>query len=776
MKTNNEQQLQRICIQVTGAVQGVGFRPFIFHLAKTLGLAGFVCNTSSGVMIEAEGPAGQLDSLLKRIPIEKPENSFIQGYQYRFLDPLGFNEFQIKESDPADLKTAVVLPDAATCPECLKEIFDPTNRRFLYPFTNCTHCGPRYSIIDALPYDRANTTMKRFHMCPKCRREYEDPSDRRFHAQPNACPQCGPHVELWDIAGHVMGSRREAITAAVNAIEEGKIVAVKGIGGFHLVVDAHNEQAVRRLRERKHREEKPFALMFPSMEWIERCCEVAPQERAILGASESPIVLLAKRKDADPSRAIAPSVAPGNPCLGAMLPYSPLHHLLMRELGKAVVATSGNLAEEPICINEDEALQRLGGIADCFLVHDRPIVRSIDDSVVRVIMERPYVLRRARGYAPLPVMTMTKGADILATGGHLKNTVALSVNGNVFMSQHIGDLETQQSLSAFQKTSESLKNLYESSPDTIVCDMHPDYLSTKFAENTKLPLMKVQHHHAHIVSCMAENQLEGTVLGIAWDGAGYGDDQTVWGGEFLKADLNDYRRVAHLKTFLLPGGDKAAVEPRRVAASILYDLSNGTFEGYSDLASIRAFSREELAVLKNMLDKKLNAPATSSVGRLFDAVASFLDIKQTLRFEGQAAMGLEYMIGDTVIHNHYDFAVPGNEALGYVADWTAMVHDIIQDVRDGKDKKIISAEFHNTLVEMAVDVARKIGEPRVVLSGGCFQNKYLTERMISRLKSAGFNVYWHQLVPPNDGGISLGQAVCAAHRIAEKEHSQVALL
>ncbi|MCK5178103.1 MAG: carbamoyltransferase HypF, partial [Candidatus Omnitrophica bacterium] len=425
---------------------------------------------------------------------------------------------------------------------------------------------------------------------------------------------------------------------------------------------------------------------------------------------------------------------------------------------------------------------------------------SIDDSVVRVMMGRPLVLRRARGYAPLPVTIKKGNADILATGGHLKNTIALSIGKSVFISQNIGDLQTAQSLRAFEKTSESLKGLYESSPKNIACDLHPDYFSTKFAENTKLSLIKVQHHHAHIVSCMAENHLEGTVLGIAWDGTGFGADGTVWGGEFLKADQGDYRRVAHLKTFLLPGGDKAAVEPRRAAAAILYtlgkyktlrarkiteshcrrqfsrDLSDGSFEEYSDLATIKAFSREELKILASMLDKTINAPVTSSVGRLFDAVASLLDINQTLRFEGQAAMALEYILDDTDIDEHYDFAVTGIEEKGYVLDWTLMFRDIIKDVREGIGKQIISAKFHNTLVEMAVDIAKKINEQRVVLSGGCFQNKYLTQKMVRRLKEENFKVYWHQLVPPNDGGISLGQAVCAARRAAAKEAGEKCVL
>ncbi|MCK5259893.1 MAG: carbamoyltransferase HypF [Candidatus Omnitrophica bacterium] len=769
---NNQQGQQRVSIYITGAVQGVGFRPFIFRLARELALTGFVRNSSSGVVIEAEGPPVALKLFIERIPVEKPQQSFIQNYQYAFLDPRGFHDFEIRESDPSASKTAVVLPDIATCPECLEEVFDPANRRFLYPFTNCTHCGPRYSIIEALPYDRVNTSMRKFRMCPECEEEYKDADNRRFHAQPNACSECGPHLELWESDGKVAASHQEAIVAAANAIHDGKIVAVKDIGGFHLVVDAHNEEGVERLRERKHREEKPFALMFPSLEFIEEQCEVSAQEAALLQSGESPIVLLRKRG----TTTVAPSVAPGNPCLGAMLPYSPLHHILLAELGKAVVATSANLSEEPICTDEHEALERLAGIADMFLVHNRPIIRSVDDSVVRVMMDRPLVLRRARGYAPLPVTLKEDGPGILATGGHLKNTVALNIGNSAFISQHIGDLQTKQSLMAFERTLASLTTLYESLPGTIACDLHPDYLSTEFAESSGLPVIKVQHHHAHVVSCMAENHLDGTVLGIAWDGTGFGDDGTVWGGEFLKADLTSYDRVAHLKTFLLPGGDKAAVEPRRVAAAILHDLSNGSFEGYSDLATVKAFSQEELNVLKNMLDKKINAPVTSSVGRLFDATASILDINQTLRFEGQAAMALEYILDGTAVDDYYDFNVNRDKKEGYVLDWTDLFRGIIRDIRSDVSKPAVSAKFHNTLVEMAIDVAKKIGESRIVLSGGCFQNGYLTERMVDRLRDEGFKVYWHQLIPPNDGGISLGQAVCGAHRVAAKETGEKCVL
>ncbi len=756
---------QHVSVFLSGAVQGIGFRPFVFRLAQELGLTGFVRNSTNGVIIEAEGSPQKVAAFLKRIPEEKPPLSFIQNYQYTLLDPIGFSNFVIRESDEGSLKSAVVLPDIAICPQCLAEIFDPQNRRYLYPFTNCTQCGPRFSIVEALPYDRVNTSMKKFRMCPDCAEEYNNPDDRRFHAQPNACPKCGPHLELWDAKGKVIATRREAVSQAVDNIKKGKIAAVKGIGGFHLFADAHNEKSVQLLRKRKHREEKPFALMFPTLKSIEAQCRVSPQERALLLSGESPIVLLIKKRKIGRLKAVANSVAPGNPSLGAMLPYSPLHHILMKELGRAVVATSANLAEEPICADEKEALQRLGGIADVFLVHDRPIVRSIDDSVVRVVMNRPLVIRRARGYAPLPVTVRTEGPSVLAVGGHLKNTVALNVKGNVFICQHIGDLQTEQSLQAFRRAAMNLQGLYATSPAYIACDMHPDYLSTKFAKDSKLPLIKVQHHHAHIVSCMAENRLDGTVLGISWDGTGYGPDGTVWGGEFLKSTLTDYERVAHLKSFMLPGGDKAAMEPRRVAAAILYELAEGDWKEFKDLAPIKSFTSKERKVIKDMMCKKVNAPVTTSMGRLFDAVASLMDIKQVLRFEGQAAMGLEYILEGARTDSAYDYAVDRNPDGGYILNWTTTVQGIIKDVRKKMAAPKISAKFHNTLVEMALDIAKRVGEKRIVLSGGCFQNKYLTERMVRRLNEEGFKPYWHQLVPPNDGGISLGQAVCAINRI-----------
>ena len=842
-------------------MQGVGFRPFVFRLATGLGLAGWVNNSPQGVFIEAEGPRAELEKFLLRLETEKPPRSFIQSLEASWLDPVGYMAFEIRPSETGGNKTALVLPDIATCPDCLREIFDPQNRHHLYPFTNCTNCGPRFSIIESLPYDRANTSMKAFTMCPQCQAEYDDPRNRRFHAQPNACPVCGPHLELWEgsrVCENAESPRSHergygTMLAAADAIREGKIVAVKGLGGFHLMADARNDKAVRLLRERKQREEKPFALMFPSLESVKAECEVSPLEERLLRSPEAPIVLLRKlarphpgplpqerenrspitceNTTADSSTEVeqigphkgcslspgervrvrasveqnrlplAQSVAPNNPFLGVMLPYTPLHHLLMAELGFPVVATSGNLSDEPICTDEREALERLGGIADVFLVHNRPIVRHVDDSIVRVMLDRELVLRRARGYAPLPINVLPAsrwqdkqncrqaGSTILAVGAHLKNAVALSVGNQVFISQHIGDLETEQAHTAFRRVIADFEKLYEAKPDIIASDLHPDYLSTKFAKELVAQASRpvnqtqtgglchvgVQHHIAHVLSCMAENEIAPPALGVSWDGTGYGLDGTVWGGEFFLVTDKSVERIAHLRPFRLPGGDKAVKEPRRTALGLLYEISGDkVFEqkvrregapdgGRGGCAPLAAFSSAELGTLKTMLAKKLNSPVTTSMGRLFDAVASLINLRQQIRFEGQAAMELEFALDGIETEDHYNLSLVTRHP-SHELDWSPMVEAILADVKKGVSVGTISARFHNALAEGIVAVAKRAGQNRVVLSGGCFQNRYLTERAVRRLSAEGFRPYWHQRVPPNDGGIALGQVVAALRR------------
>lgn len=769
---------QRLRVTIQGAVQGVGFRPFIYRLATELGLVGWVNNSAVGIFMEVEGTKAQLQTFLLRIETEKPPLSFINSLESTFLAPCGYKKFEIKASTGGE-RTALILPDITTCWDCWREIFNKRDRRYCYPFTNCTNCGPRFSIIEALPYDRASTTMKKFEMCIHCQSEYEEPSNRRFHAQPNACSKCGPHLELWQRDGKVLASHHQALKHAVEQIRAGKIIALKGLGGFHLVADARNDAAIERLRHGKQREAKPFALMYPSLELVKAHCEVSGLEAQLLQSPQAPIVLL-RRLD---SQAIAPAVAPGNPYLGVMLPYTPLHHLLMAELGFPVVATSGNLTDEPICIDEKEALQRLGSIAEVFLVHNRPIARPIDDSVVRVMMGREMVLRRARGYAPLPISINYRAkipdpkSKILAVGAHLKNTIALAVDEQVFVSQHIGDLDTVPAVNAFESAIADFQQLYQVQPVAIACDLHFDYLSTQFARSLGIPFIPVQHHYAHVLSCMAENELIGMhdskpVLGIAWDGTGYGLDDTIWGGEFLlvkawhsSSDREaPFERVAHLQTFRLPGGEKAIKEPRRVAIGLLYEIFKEDLFEMKHLAPVQAFSNQELKILQTMLQRNLNTPVTSSVGRLFDAIASLLGLRQQTQFEGQAAMELEFAIAEFKTDDRYTFEILTRQSPA-IADWLLMVQEILADVRCGLSLGHISAKFHNTLVEIIIAVAKQIGEERVVLTGGCFQNKYLTERAIQRLRTEGFYPYWHQRIPPNDGGIALGQIVAALQKL-----------
>lgn len=745
--------VSRLRVVVRGAVQGVGFRPFIYRLATEMQLPGWVLNSSEGVFLEVEGAMPVLHHFLRRIESESPPMARIVSLEHWLLDPAGFATFEIRESR-SGAKTALILPDIATCRDCLREINDPADRRYRYPFTNCTNCGPRFTIIESLPYDRPRTAMKKFRMCGFCEQEYRDPGDRRFHAQPNACPECGPQLELWTSSGAALAVRGDALLEAAAAIRDGNIVAIKGMGGFHLMVDARNDAAILELRTRKRRDEKPFALMYPSLAAVQGDCDCSEVEERLLRSPEAPIVLV--RRSA--SCRLPEAIAPGNPTLGIMLPYTPLHHLLMSELGFPVVATSGNLSEEPICIDEHEALDRLKGIADVFLVHDRPILRHVDDSIVREIAGRELVLRRARGFAPLPVTIAQDTPLLMAVGAHQKNAVAAAVGGLAFISQHIGDLESTQSLAAFERVNRDLRQLYDIQPVALACDLHPNYVSTQFAARSGERTISVQHHYAHALACMAENQLRPPVLAVTWDGSGYGLDETVWGGEFLRIAGEGCERVAHLRTFRLPGGEKAVKEPRRVALAILYEtFGEEAFE--LDSPVIRAFAPAELRILRAMLRNGVHSPVTSSAGRLFDAVAALAGLRQQCRFEGQAAMELEHACDNG--KGEYGFELRPQDG---VVDWAPMIREI---VLRRENAGAVSRNFHNTLANVIVAVADFAGETRVVLTGGCFQNRYLTERSIQRLRETGFHPYWHQRVPPNDGGIALGQIVAASARIKE---------
>ncbi len=759
--------MHRLQITVLGAVQGVGFRPFVYRLANQIGLNGYVFNSSIGVIIEVEGSKSDLDQFILKLEKEKPVNAVIHSMEFSYLDPLGFNDFTIQDSrDGEDLST-IILPDIAICTDCLKELYDPNDRRYLYPFINCTNCGPRFSIIESLPYDRPNTSMKIFEMCSECRSEYEEPKNRRFHAQPIACPDCGPHIELWDSVGDKLSINHNALLETVRQIQDGKVIAMKGLGGFHLIVDAGNNRAVEVLRHRKNREEKPFAVMFPSIKHIKRVCLVSEFEERLLRSPESPIVLVKKRDiHTDESTSLSNKVAPNNPYFGVMLPYTPLHHLLLKKLDFPIVATSGNLSEEPIVIDEREALERLSGIVDYFLVHNRPIVRHVDDSILRVIMGRELVLRRARGYAPLPVQTsVAKGKNqtinqsTLALGSYLKNTIAIGDGRNITISQHIGDLSTEESMNAFERVITDFKRMFRiKKPEIVVADMHPEYLSTKYAEEHFEDIIYVQHHQAHIAACRAENQIRGQALGVAWDGTGYGLDNSVWGGEFFISDKHQMEHVGQFRKFPLPGGDLAIIEPRRAAIGILFEIFGSKVFDSSNFW-LDFFSEAEKSVIQQMLVKKINCPISSSAGRLFDVVASLLNICQKMSYEGQAAMMVEF-IADRKEKGKYQFGI--SEKPSVMLDWQPIIEQILEDIDKSVSPRKISMKFHNTLAETILSVAKHFKLERVLLSGGCFQNAILLETTVKLLEQNGFRVYWHQRVPPNDGGIALGQIVLAS--------------
>jgi hydrogenase maturation protein HypF len=750
---------QLLRLQFKGAVQGVGFRPFIYRLATRHNLTGWVKNSPQGAELEVEGNPQDLEAFQQSVIKEIPPGAVVHELQTIRGEAKGYRLFEILESRQEGGKEAWILPDLATCPDCLRELFDGTDRRYRYPFSNCTHCGPRFSIIESLPYDRSHTTMKSFVLCPDCRREYEDPINRRFHAQPTACPQCGPQVTFWDKQGQTLGRDKDALLMAIKAIWEGKIVAVKGLGGFHLWCDARDEKAVHELRRRKHREEKPFAVMAPDLNWIKNACRVSSEEEKLLTSPQSPIVLLQRGVDR-----LAPSVAPENPTLGIMLPYTPLHHILLWDLGFPVVATSGNLSDEPICIDETEALDHLKGVADFFLVHNRPIVRPVDDSVARVLLGETQILRRARGYAPFPIsVELSKKSQtaepLLALGAHLKNTTALYEKGSVFLSQHIGDLDTKEALAHFERVAKDLPRLYESNPTRVVCDLHPDYASTRFAEKSGKKVHQVQHHIAHIFACAAENGVVEPFLGVAWDGTGLGEDGTVWGGEFFRVENRQVTRVGRLKPFSLYGGDKASREPRRSALAILYELfGKDIFENEKNYGPTLAFfTPEEKRLLQSMAEKTLNSPLTSSVGRLFDAASSILDLCQLTHFEGQAAMNLEFALPSTPRAVAYPVEIEKDEKI-WNLDWRPLFREMLKDRSAGTTVSDCSARFHNALADGILRAAKREGLEQVVLSGGCFQNKYLSEKTIELLKQENFTPFWHHRVPPNDGGIALGQA------------------
>jgi hydrogenase maturation protein HypF len=771
-------------IVVTGTVQGVGFRPFVARLAANLQVDGWVRNDGHGVEILARANASTLDEFTARLFSEAPPAARVAavtsspakaGDRTAAAPDRGF--LIIASSAAQALPTATVAPELALCEDCRRELADPADRRYAYPFINCTNCGPRYSILLQLPYDRPHTTMGAFLMCPACQHEYDDPADRRYHAQPNACPACGPQVELRNATGDALASLDAAISMAADALRAGQIVAVKGLGGFHLMADATSETSVAELRRRKHREEKPFAVMFPSLESVRAAAEVDEDDERLLTSAAAPIVLLRRRENtsARPASetlpllpALAASIAPGNPWTGAMLPYTPLHVLLLEKTGRPVVATSGNLSEEPLCTDNDEARQRLAGIADVFLVHDRPIARPVDDSVVRRSAGAQIILRRARGFAPSP-FPLPSGTDapepLLCVGGHLKDTVAVTVGTNVVLSPHIGDLSNPISLDAFRRTIALLGSLYGGRTSRVVCDAHPDYASTRFAHSLGLPVTTVQHHLAHVLACLLEHDGgPGRVLGVAWDGTGYGSDGTVWGGEFIVVDRNarTAQRVASLLPFRLPGGEAAVREPRRSALGLLHEAGALDPIHLAPLAMSLGFNDSEMAVLFAMLEGGIQAPLTTSAGRLFDGVAALLGLRLRSSFEGQAAMELEFA-ADSAPKEEAGLAMPLIAADGrefWQIDWRPAVAEILATRTHG-DPRRLAARFHAGLALSIRDVAARVGIETVALSGGCFQNARLHAGARRTLQAAGFTVLSHLGLPPNDGGVAAGQALGA---------------
>lgn len=714
-------------------------------------------NGPEGVLIEAQGDDGRLDSFLQLLEQEAPPLAVINSISSSVMPIIAASGFSIVESSAGNGITAVP-PDSHVCPDCLRELFTPSDRRYRYPFINCTNCGPRYSIITATPYDRVNTTMASFPLCPDCEREYRNPADRRFHAQPIACPACGPRLELLDAKGNRLPV--DPLETAIRMLREGAIVAVKGVGGYQLAVDPCNSAAVRELRRRKLRDEKPFALMTDSIEKAKALAHINRNEELFLAAPERPIVLLRKRR----GNLIAPEVAPANDYFGVMLPNSPFHYQLLRDNFAALVMTSANISDEPIIYRDEEAVRQLAGIADFYLAHNREIFSPSDDSVLRVFRTHPLLLRRSRGYVPRAVMIPEISRSVLATGGELKAVVCLARGTQACLSRHLGDLKSAATLATFPESITSLEASSGIIPEVIAHDLHPDYHSTVFAATLSgVTKLAVQHHHAHLASCMAENRLEGEVIGVIFDGAGYGADGSIWGGEFLTGGYASFVRAGHLRQMSMPGGDAAAREPYRMALALLYQLYGANlFE--QQLACLQDVSPSQRKLFLQMLQKGINCPLTSSCGRLFDAVAALLGIRSSMSYEGQAAIELEGAAERGNAHDPYPFRIDVCSGV-FILDWLPLLESIVAELTTGCSAADIAATFHHSLAVASAAVCREIrassGHERIVLSGGVFQNRLLSEELVTLLEKDGFRVYTHRLVPPNDGGLALGQAMIA---------------
>ncbi|MDZ8034676.1 carbamoyltransferase HypF [Nostoc sp. DedSLP04] len=772
-------------IRVRGTVQGVGFRPTVYRLAKACGLRGDICNDGEGVLIRVSGSEEALTEFVARLQTECPPLAKINKLtRTPYEDELKFDNFVISTSVSNAIKTEIT-PDAATCPQCQKEIFDPFSRFYRYPFTNCTHCGPRLSIIRAIPYDRTNTSMSAFAICPECAKGYHDVENRRFHAQPVACHACGPSAWLERADGKSvtasMFSMLDDVDAVCTLLQKGEIVAIKGLGGIHLACDATQETVVQKLRQRKKRYHKPFALMARDIEIIEQYCTVNAKEKELLASSAAPIVLLQAT-----GKKVALSIASGQNTLGFMLPYTPLHHLILRRMNRPIVLTSGNLADEPQCIDNDEAREKLGTIADYFLLHNREIINRVDDSVVRVLGDKVQTIRRARGYAPASIslpLGFHKVPQILAMGSELKNTFCLLREGKAILSQHLGDLENAATFNAYQENLNLYLNLFEHQPEVIAIDKHPEYLSSKLgkelADTNKIKIYPIQHHHAHITACMAENRISldsPPILGIALDGLGYGDDSTLWGGEFLLADYRNFKRLATFQPVAMIGGEQAIYQPWRntYAQLVAANLWNDCEQKYTDLEIVKFLKNKPLQLLNQLIDKKINSPLASSVGRLFDAVAAAIGIyRDECSYEGQAAIAMEAIVDVSSLNNDketliYPFSFGFLDSI-YCIDPRPMWQALLDDLQQQIPQPVIAAKFHKGLANAIVEMIKHLSQEnlihQVALTGGVFQNCILLEQVTKRLQTLGIKVLTHSLVPANDGGLSLGQAVIAAAQL-----------
>jgi len=769
----NEYSTKTYRIFVTGTVQGVGFRPHVWRLAHQLNLHGEVFNNSNGVIIILQGLPDNIESFLEQLPTSAPPASRLETIQVTEITSAEpYEDFVISTSQRHWQRSVPISPDLDVCQNCLRELFDPHNRRYLYPFINCTNCGPRFTIITDVPYDRSNTTMRSFKMCPECQQEYDNPVNRRFHAQPNACPVCGPQITLTDgkkIYGKSGTSEQnEALFKEIAEIfSTGKIIALKSIGGYHLACDARNELAVCRLRQRKYREDKPFAVMFPNLTMVYDFCEVSPEEVELLTSLPHPIVLLTKIREHD----LTPSVAPNNHFLGVMLPYTPLHHLIMHYFPQPLVMTSGNLSDEPIAFEDDDALQRLKNIADFFVIHDRPIHLRCDDSVYRIFSKQPYPIRRARGYTPDQISVPVKFDNpVLACGPEQKNTFALAKDQRVILSQHIGDMKNYPVYQAFVKNIAHFEKIFGIYPSIIAYDLHPEYLSTKYAQEIYhspdgniVQKIGVQHHHAHAVSCMAENGIQEPVIGIILDGTGYGTDGTIWGGEILKVTYSDFERLGYFEPVQMPGAQAAIDNPWQMAVSYLYSTYGTSFRELN-LPFLRVIPDDKIKLVVEMLKNHFNSPFTTSCGRLFDGIAALTGLRLSVNYEGQAAVEFEQQVELVADTPGYSLKIQTNSNIFSIV-WYKMIQEVVKDIQTTTNISTIAFKFHKGLSEglfAAACQARNLtGLNSVVLSGGVFMNLFLLEHLQQLLTRDGFTVYTHHKVPANDGGIALGQVVIA---------------